>query len=407
MIPEILTGVVVFTGIVAILTTIVLIARRRIMPGGNATVTVNDSRRCSAPIGRRLNAVLADIGLYLPAACGGRGTCGQCRITVTSSPPPLLPTEASHIGRREAAAGVRLACQQVLRSDIAVRLPESVLGATRWECTVRSCGNLSTFIRELVLALPPGEHIDFPAGSYILVECPPHEVRFRDFDIAAEYRKDWERLGLFELESTVTETVTRAYSMANCPLENDQVRLNVRIATPPPQAPDAPPGRVSSWLFGLGTGASVSITGPFGDFLAQRSDAEMVFIGGGAGMAPMRSHILDQLVRLQTNRRISYWYGARNLREAYYVDEFESLANRHANFSWHLALSDPPGDAAWQGPTGFIHEVAYQNYLKDHPAPEDCEYYLCGPPVMIDAVKRMLYDLGVESDHVFFDDFGS
>ncbi|MDH4108698.1 MAG: NADH:ubiquinone reductase (Na(+)-transporting) subunit F [Gammaproteobacteria bacterium] len=404
---EILTGVTVFTAVVALLTAVILLARRRILPTGEATLTINDKRQFSAPVGRRLLTVLAENGLFLPSACGGRGTCGQCRITMAFPAPPLLPTEATHIRRSEAAAGIRLACQQVLRRDVALRLPESMLGATRWVCTLRSTRNVSTFIRELILELPPGARIDFAAGSYVLIECPPHELCFRDFEIAAEYRHEWQRFGLFDLVSKVPEPVTRAYSMANCPLESDQVRLNVRIATPPPQAPDAPPGRVSSWLFGLRPGDLVSVTGPFGDFLARDTDAEMVFIGGGAGMAPMRSHILDQLQRLQSTRRISFWYGARNLKEAYYVDEFDALARQHANFSWYLALSDPPKDGSWQGLCGFIHEVAYENYLKDHPAPEDCEYYLCGPPVMIDAVKRMLYDLGVDGDRVFYDDFGS
>lgn len=404
---EALTGVIVFTGVVGILAAVILIARARILPRGEAVVIVNDTRRLRAQLGSRLNSALAEHGLFLPSACGGRGTCGQCRVTFTSDAPPFLPTEASHIGRGDASAGVRLACQQVLRGDVVIRVPEIVLGADRWECTLRSCGNVSTFIRELVFELPPGERIEFAAGSYVLVECPPNEIRFRDFDIASEYRADWERFGLFELESSVTESVARAYSMANCPLESDQIRLNVRIATPPPKVPDAPPGKVSSWLFSLRPGDKARMTGPFGEFLARESDAEMVFIGGGAGMAPMRSHILDQLGRRGSTRRISYWYGARNLREAYYVDEFEQLARRYDNFTWYLALSDPPKDGSWQGLSGFIHEVVYENYLKDHPAPEDCEYYLCGPPVMIDAVKRMLYDLGVDSDRVFYDDFGS
>lgn len=403
---EILAGVLLFTGIVTMLVAIILLARSRIVPSGEIAVTVNDSREIVVPLGTRLLSALADTDLYLPSACGGRGTCGQCRVNVLSGSLPLLPTEATHITRREAANGVHLACQLLVREDMAIRVPESVFGAGRWECTVRSNANVGTFITELILELPAGECIDFQAGSYIQIECPPNRVHFSDIDVEPQYRQDWERLGLFELESRVTEAVVRGYSLANCPQENDHIRLNVRIATPPPGAPEAPPGKVSSYLFSLRAGDKVNVVGPFGDFLARETEAEMVFIGGGVGMAPMRSHILDQLERLQTPRRISFWYGARNLREAYYTEEFDELMSRYENFSWNLAVSEPLPDSAWTGYTGFIHEVVFENYLKNHPAPEDCEYYICGPPVMIDAVKHMLYEQGVESEQVLFDDFG-
>lgn len=404
---EILTGIVVFTGIVAVLVGVILVARLWILPSGEASVTVNDTRELVVPLGSRLLQALAANDIYLASACGGRGTCGQCRVRVASGAMSLLPIEATHVTAREASEGVRLACQQWVRGDMAVRVPEQVFGAERWHCTVRSNANVSTFITELVLDLPPGQCMDFRAGSYVQVECPPYRLRFEDIDIEPEYRGEWERLGLFALESNVTEPVARAYSMANCPLESDHIRLNVRIATPPPGNPDAPPGKVSSWIFSLRPGDDVSVTGPFGEFFAKDSNAEMIFIGGGAGMAPMRSHILDQLARLKTGRRISFWYGARNQREAYYTEEFDALAAAHTNFEWHLALSAPLPGSGWTGYTGFIHEVVYENYLKDHPTPEDCEYYLCGPPVMIDAVKTMLFDAGVESEQVMFDDFGA
>ena len=403
---EILTGVVLFTGIVTVLVVVILLMRSRIVPSGNITVTVNDKRVLVVPLGTRLLSALAENDLFLPLACGGRGTCGQCRVNVLSATIPLLPIEAAHITRREAAQGVRLACQLLVRDNLAIRVPESVFGAERWVCTVRSNANVATFITELVLDLPAGECMDFRAGSYIQVECPRYRIRFSDIYVEPQYRQDWERLGLFKLESEVTEPLVRAYSLANCPQENDHIRLNVRIATPPPAVPDAPPGKLSSYLFSLRPGDNVSVVGPFGDFLAKDTNAEMIFIGGGAGMAPMRSHILDQLERLKTRRRLSFWYGARNLREAYYVEEFDELMLRYDNFTWTLALSEPLPDSTWTGHTGFIHEVVFENHLRNHPAPEDCEYYICGPPVMVDAVMHMLDDQGVESEQVMVDDFG-
>ncbi len=288
-----------------------------------------------------------------------------------------------------------------------IRVPEAVFGGKRRECNVRSNDNVATFIKELVLELPAGEVLDFRAGGYVQIECPPHKLRYADFEIPAEYQDDWERFGLFDLESVVDEPAMRAYSMANYPDEKNIIMLNVRIATPPPAAPaGTPPGIMSSYLFGLKPGDPVIISGPFGEFFASETDAEMIFVGGGAGMAPMRSHIFDQLKRLNSKRKISFWYGARSLREAFYVEEFEQLAADHDNFQWYLALSDPlPGDN-WQGLTGFIHEVLLEHYLKDHPAPEDCEYYLCGPPMMNAALIHMFDELGVEEENIHLDDFG-
>jgi Na+-transporting NADH:ubiquinone oxidoreductase subunit F len=405
---EIIYSVVLFTSILMMLTVIILAARSRLAPSGSVTITVNDKRKFSVPVGGKLLGALAANDLFVPAACGGSGTCGQCRVKILAGGGPLSPTEAAHINKREAAQGAHLACQVAVTQDLQLRVPEAVFGVKRWQCTVRSNNNVATFIKEIVLELPPGETMDFRAGGYIQIECPPHHVRYADFDISEAYRGDWERLGFFELESTVKEPVSRAYSMANYPEERDIILLNVRCATPPPSAPaDAPPGMVSSYLFSLKPGDKVVVSGPFGEFFARDTDAEMIFIGAGAGMAPMRSHILDQLKRLHSTRKISFWYGARSLREAFYDEEFTRLAAEHENFMWSMALSSPLPEDNWTGPTGYIHEVLYETYLKDHPAPEDCEYYLCGPPMMTASVTQMLDSLGVERENILFDDFGS
>jgi len=359
-------------------------------------------------VGGKLLGALAANDLFIPSACGGGGSCGQCRVKVLEGGGVLLPIEASHITKREAAEGQRLACQVAVGERMRIRVPEAVFGIRRWECEVRADNNVATFIKELVLELPAGEVLNFRAGDYIQIECPPHKLRYADFDIPAEYRDDWERFGLFRMESIVEEPVFRAYSMANYPVEMDIVVLNVRIATPPPPAPEGtPPGAVSSYIFGLKPGDPVIISGPFGEFLARETDAEMIFVGGGAGMAPMRSHIFDQLKRLNSKRKISFWYGARSLREAFYVEQFDQLAAEHDNFSWHLALSDPMPEDHWKGLSGFIHDVLLEHYLKEHPAPEDCEFYICGPPMMNVALTNMFDELGAEEDNIFFDDFGS
>jgi Na+-transporting NADH:ubiquinone oxidoreductase subunit F len=287
-----------------------------------------------------------------------------------------------------------------------IEVPHEVFGVKQWECTVVSNPNVATFIKELTLRLPEGENVDFRAGGYVQLECPPHHVKFADFDIEEQYRGDWERFGFFKLESAVNETVIRAYSMANYPQEKGVVKFNIRIATPPPGSHGIPCGQMSSWAFNLKPGDKVMVYGPFGEFFAKDTDAEMVFIGGGAGMAPMRSHLFDQLNRLHTKRKISFWYGARSLREMFYNEDYNKLAAENENFQWHVALSDPQPEDNWQGYTGFIHNVLYQEYLKDHPAPEDCEYYMCGPPMMNAAVIQMLTDLGVEPENIMLDDFG-
>jgi Na+-transporting NADH:ubiquinone oxidoreductase subunit F len=404
---EILFSILIFTGTLTAIGAVILWVVARLVPKGTVHIRVNNERDITAPSGKKLISALADAGIFVPSACGGGGTCGQCRARVLKGGGELLPIEAALITRRQAREGERLACQVTVFQDMDVHVSDDVFGVKKWNCTVRSNRNVATFIKELVLALPPGEEIDFKAGGYVQLECPPHDLRYADFDIDAQYRGDWERYGLFELESHVKKTTTRAYSMASYPEEKDVIILNVRIATPPPDKyGKVPTGIMSSYIFNLKPGDQIVASGPFGEFMARDTDNEMVFIGGGAGMAPMRSHIYDQLKRLHSKRRMSFWYGARSLREAFYIEEFEKLQAEHENFSWHLALSDPLEEDNWHGPVGFIHDVLFEMYLKDHPAPEDCEYYLCGPPLMIAAVKRLLEELGVEDDNILFDDFG-
>jgi Na+-transporting NADH:ubiquinone oxidoreductase subunit F len=405
---EIFFSIMVFSIILLLLTVLILWVRSRLVPHGDITITVNGKKELRAPAGGRLLGTLADADIFVPSACGGGGTCGQCRVRVLEGGGSLLPTEASLISKREAVEGERLACQVAVSGNLEIQVPEDVFGVKKWQCTVRSNDNVATFIKELVLELPAGETLDFKAGGYIQIECGPHQLDYSTFDIGDEFVEDWRKFGLLDIRSVVTEPAIRAYSMANYPEENNIVMLNVRIATPPPGAGDKiPTGVMSSYIFNLKPGDPVTISGPYGEFLAKDTDAEMVFIGGGAGMAPMRSHIFDQLKRLHSSRKISFWYGARSMREAFYDDEFDELERMHENFKWNLALSDPLPEDNWDGMVGFIHEVLYENYLKDHPAPEDCEYYMCGPPMMIAAVERLLYDLGVEEENVLFDDFGN
>jgi len=405
---EILFSIIVFSIILLLLTGLILWVRAKLVPQGNVTIKVNNELDIKTPVGEKLMGALASGGVFVPSACGGGGTCGQCRVKVLKGGGSLLPVEASQINKKEAAEGVRLACQLSVTEDLAVTVPEDVFGVKKWQCTVRSNDNVATFIKELVLELAPGETLEFKAGGYIQIECDPHDLHYQSFDIGEEYLEDWTRFGLLNIKSVVTESTTRAYSMASYPEENSIVMLNVRIATPPPGAAShIPTGIMSSYIFNLKPGDPVTISGPYGEFLARETDAEMVFIGGGAGMAPMRSHIFDQLKRLDSDRKISFWYGARSLREAFYTDEFDGLENNHENFNWNLALSDPMPEDNWEGMVGFIHNVLYEHYLKDHPAPEDCEYYMCGPPMMIAAVENLLDNLGVDKENVLFDDFGN
>jgi Na+-transporting NADH:ubiquinone oxidoreductase subunit F len=399
-------GAGMFTAIILALVMIIIAARSRLVSSGNISIEINGERTIEVPAGGKLLQTLADANLFLASACGGGGTCAQCKCVVQAGGGAMLPTEESHFTRREADEGWRLSCQTPVKQDLKIQVPDEVFGVKQWECTVVSNQNVATFIKELVLKLPEGESVDFRAGGYVQLECPPHKVKYSDFDIGEEYRADWERFGFFNIESGCPDTTIRAYSMANYPEERGVVKFNIRIATPPPGSQGIPAGTMSSWVFNLKPGDTVNVYGPFGEFFAKETDNEMVFIGGGAGMAPMRSHLFDQLKRLQSKRKISFWYGARSLREMFYVEDYDSLDAENDNFEWHVALSDPQPEDHWEGLTGFIHEVLYEQYLKDHPAPEDCEYYMCGPPMMNAAVINMLLDLGVERENIFLDDFG-
>ena len=405
---EIILGVVMFTVIVLALVVLILAAKSKLVSSGEITIAINDDpeKSVTTSAGGKLLGALAANGIFVSSACGGGGTCGQCRCKVLSGGGDVLPTEMNHLSKREAKAGERLACQVTVRQDMAIELPEEIFGIKKWECTVLSNDNVATFIKELKLAIPEGEAVPFRAGGYIQIEAEPHHVKFADFDVPPMYRGDWDRFKLFELESIVKEPISRAYSMANYPDEKGLIMLNVRIATPPFNNMSAPPGQMSSYIWSLKPGDKVTISGPFGEFFAKQTQAEMVFIGGGAGMAPMRSHIFDQLKRLASTRKISFWYGARSVREMFYVEDFDRLAAECPNFTWHVALSDPQPEDNWQGYTGFIHNVLYEHYLRDHEAPEECEFYMCGPPVMNAAVIKMLKDLGVEDDNILLDDFG-
>ncbi|MEE4189932.1 MAG: NADH:ubiquinone reductase (Na(+)-transporting) subunit F [Halieaceae bacterium] len=399
-------GVVMFTAVVLALVAVILMARSRLVATGDVTILINNEKEIQVPAGDKLLQTLSANDIFLASACGGGGTCAQCKCIVNEGGGAMLPTEATHFTRREAGEGWRLSCQTPVKQDMKIEVPEEVFGVKQWECEVVSNPNVATFIKELTLKLPEGENVDFRAGGYVQLECPPHHVKYADFEIGEEYRGDWERFGFFKLESECKETTIRAYSMANYPEEKGIVKFNIRVATPPPGSEGIPPGIMSSWVFNLKPGDKVKVYGPFGEFFAKETEAEMVFIGGGAGMAPMRSHLFDQLKRLNSKRKISFWYGARSLREMFYAEEYDQLAAENDNFDWHVALSDPQPEDNWDGLTGFIHNVLYEQYLKDHPAPEDCEYYMCGPPMMNAAVISMLTDLGVEPENILLDDFG-
>ncbi len=404
---EIVLGVAMFTAVVLILVALILLAKSKLVASGDITITINDdpSKAIHVPAGGKLLSVLADQKIFVSSACGGGGTCAQCKVVVKSGGGDILPTERTHISNRDARAGVRLSCQVACKQNMSIEVPHEVFDTKKWICTVKSNHNVATFIKELVLELPAGEAVHFRAGGYIQIEAPAYRALFKDFSIEEQYRDEWDKYKLWDLVSEPSDETIRAYSMANYPDEPGIIMLNVRIATPPPRM-NVPPGRMSSYIFGLKPGDKVTISGPYGEFFAKETDKEMVFIGGGAGMAPMRSHIFDQLLRINTKRKISFWYGARSKREMFYVDHFDKLAASHPNFTWHVALSEPKPEDHWQGYKGFIHQVLFDEYLKEHEAPEEVEYYICGPPMMNTSVIKMLKSLGVEDENIALDDFG-
>ncbi|NCO50698.1 MAG: NADH:ubiquinone reductase (Na(+)-transporting) subunit F [Deltaproteobacteria bacterium] len=405
---EIGLGVLIFTAIVLILVVLILLARARLIPAGEITIGINHDadKQLTVEPGGKLLGVLASQDVFIPSACGGGGTCAQCRVKILSGGGDILPTETAHINKREAKEGYRLSCQVSVKQDLELELPAEIFSISKWPCRVRSNESRATFIKELVLELPEGADLDFRAGGYIQIEAPPHVVDYRSMEIADRFKGDWDKYNIWQYRSEVKEPIMRAYSMANYPDEKGIIMLNVRVCPPPFSLPHAPPGQMSSFIFNLKPGDIVDVSGPYGEFFAKETEAEMVFIGGGAGMAPMRSHIFDQLKRLNSQRKISFWYGARSLREAFYVEDFDRLAEKHENFTWHLVLSEPLPEDNWQGAVGFVHQYLLDTYLSTHPAPEDCEYYMCGPPMMNKAAGQMLYNLGVEEENILFDDFG-
>lgn len=409
----ILTGVAVFILTIVGLVVVLMVARNKLVPSGSVKIFVNDddANTIETQAGSTLLNTLSAQGIFIPSACGGKGTCGVCKVHIHDGGGAMLPTEEGHISRGEAREGCRLSCQVKVKQDMKIELEAEIFSVRKWTCKVRSNHNVATFIKELILELPEGESVPFRAGGYIQIECPPHVAEYKNFDVEDEYKGDWDKFGMWGFVSTVKETVVRAYSMANYPEEEGMIMLNVRIASPPwDRAKNAwsevPPGIMSSYIFDLKPGDEVVISGPFGEFYAKETESEMVFIGGGAGMAPMRSHIFDQFRRIKTDRKVSFWYGARSLREAFYIDHFDTIAEENENFEWHLALSEPLEEDNWDGYKGFIHQVVLDNYLSEHESPEDVEFYMCGPPMMNQAVIDMLEDLGVEPENIMLDDFG-
>tara|TARA_B100001113_G_scaffold172958_1_gene141588 strand:- start:479 stop:1708 length:1230 start_codon:yes stop_codon:yes gene_type:complete len=405
---DLILGVVSFTGVVLLLVLVIIFARSRLVSTGSVNIEINDdpANTIKVPAGSKLLQTLAENKIFLSSACGGGGTCSQCKCLVMDGGGSILPTEESHFTSKEQNEGWRLSCQVAVKNDLKIKIPDEVFGVKEWECEVVSNDNVATFIKELILKLPEGEEVNFKAGGYVQLEAPAYEdLSYKAFDVDNEYHSDWDKFKIWDNVANNDEPIIRAYSMANYPEEKGVLKFNIRIASPPPGS-DVPPGLMSSWVFNLRAGDKVRVFGPFGEFFARKTDAEMVFVGGGAGMAPMRAHIFDQLLRINTNRKITFWYGARSLREMFYVDEFDKLQEDNENFNWHVALSDPLPEDDWSGETGFIHQVLLDNYLKSHPAPEDCEYYLCGPPMMNKAVIDMLINLGVEPENIMLDDFG-
>ena len=404
----VLLGVGMFTATVLSLVLVILSARSRLVSSGNVTIQINDdpAKAIEVPAGGKLLSTLASQGVFLASACGGGGTCAQCRCRVTDGGGSILATEEGHFTRGEIGDNWRLSCQVAVKQDLKIEVPEDALGVQRWECEVESNDNVASMIKELNLKLPEGADVNFRAGGYVQLEIPPYKMDWSTIDVQDEYREDWDTFNFWDLKSEVKETTIRAYSMANYPEEKGILKFNIRVSPPPPRTNGLPPGAMTSYVANLRKGDKITVFGPYGDFFVKDTPAETIWIGGGAGMAPLRSHIFDELLRKGTTAKMSYWYGARSLREMFYKEEFDRLEEEYENFSWHVALSDAREEDNWDGLTGFIHAVAFENYLKDHPNPEDCEYYMCGPPIVNQLVSEMLEDLGVEPENIAFDDFG-
>jgi Na+-transporting NADH:ubiquinone oxidoreductase subunit F len=400
-------GVAMFTGVVMSLVALILFARSRLVSAGDVRILINDdpSKAVTVPSGGKLLQTLASKGIFLASACGGGGSCAQCRCRVLDGGGSILSTEESHFTRGEVRDHWRLSCQVAVKQDMRILVPEDAIGVQRWECEVIANDNVATFIKELNLRLPAGAEVAFRAGGYVQLEIPPYSMNYREIDVDPQYHGDWDRFKVWDNMSRVGETTIRAYSMANYPEEKGILKFNIRIASPPPGSP-FPAGKMSSYLFKLKPGDKVTVFGPYGEFFVQDTPAEKIWIGGGAGMAPLRSQIFDELKRKGRSTKMSYWYGARSLREMFYKEELDELAQQFPNFEWKVALSDPLPEDNWTGLKGFIHQVVFNEYLKNHPNPEDCEYYLCGPPPMTAAVLKMLDELGVEPENIHLDDFG-
>ena len=403
-----LVSLAVFMGVVLFLVSILLLVERQLTVKGDCRILINDheGRSVNAGAGNTLLSALWANKIYLPSACGGKGTCGTCKCVVKEGGGDILPTELSLVNRKERKEQVRLACQVKVKQDLQIQIPDAIFNIKKYRTTVVSNDNVATFIKELVLRLDPGEHLKFKAGAFIQIDIPEYAAAFKDFSISEKYKAAWKQYNLLALESGSDESVNRAYSLANPPAESDLLQFTIRIATPPPGMADAPPGVGSSYVFNLKPGDRVTVSGPYGEFFARPTQREMCFLGGGAGMAPLRSHVLHQLLTEKSGRRITFWYGARSRSELFYHEEFKALERQFGNFSYHVSLSSPQPEDRWDGLVGFIHKAAHDLYLTDHEDPTEIEYYLCGPPPMVAAVEKMLYDLGVEFDMISYDKFG-
>ena len=403
-----LISVTIFLAIILLLVTILFIIEKKVIGSSECKVLINgdESKSPTVDSGTNLLSALSNQGIFLPSACGGGGTCAMCKVKVTEGGGDVLPTELPHLTLGERKDCVRLGCQVKVKNDIKIKIPDEIFSIQKFECEVISNHNVATFIKDLRLKMPQSLDLDFRAGGYIQIYIPEYELDFKEFDVEKEYHPDWDKYDIWKYKGKNEEEIFRAYSMANYPEEKGVVYLNVRIATPPPGKDDILPGIGSSYIFNLKPGDKVTISGPYGEFFAKETEREMCFIGGGAGMAPMRSHIFDQLKRINTNRKMTFWYGARSLREMFYDDEFKDLEKDNENFSYHVALSEPLPEDNWEGMKGFIHQCLLENYLKNHEDPTEVEYYICGPPMMNQCVMDMLDNLGVEKEMIAFDDFG-